>query len=302
MDSQQNIPLQPSQIPTSQPIQSPMPQQPSPTLPKHSLFHKYYFWILGLLLVVMISLPFLYFANQLSKNLKNVPATTPTPFLFTLQNAQSAISAIDQSIQTSLNTIQPKITAVSSTQLPDSKNASASAIAVKNIQQNFISTINLLTQTSESVDTLSKELSPLIESSSNSATLTSTFIDLNNKTTDIKSTLKADTALVGLIIPTSITKDKIIANILQDLARVVANFGDIRKDLTLIRTGLFAVPTLQTVPSSCTPRPDCLDAQPACKIAEPANGWCTVTPTITESPTLTPTVSPTVSPNISPTP
>lgn len=50
---------------------------------------------------------------------------------------------------------------------------------------------------------------------------------------------------------------------------------------------------------TCQPRPACLDNKPACKLSEPAEGWClplsspTPTPTSTSVPTPTPRPSPT---------
>lgn len=41
-------------------------------------------------------------------------------------------------------------------------------------------------------------------------------------------------------------------------------------------------PTISVIPT-CIPRPACLDLTPACTIAEPAGGWCPLTPTPTAS-------------------
>jgi hypothetical protein len=60
-----------------------------------------------------------------------------------------------------------------------------------------------------------------------------------------------------------------------------------------------------TTPPTCTPRPACLDAHPACKIREPIGGWCPAaspSPTPSASPSPTPTVSPSPTPSISPSP
>ncbi|MCL5784464.1 MAG: dockerin type I repeat-containing protein [Patescibacteria group bacterium] len=42
---------------------------------------------------------------------------------------------------------------------------------------------------------------------------------------------------------------------------------------------------------SCTPKPPCLDAIPRCLMAEPATGWCSITPAPTKTLTPTPTIT-----------
>lgn len=54
-------------------------------------------------------------------------------------------------------------------------------------------------------------------------------------------------------------------------------------------------PTEEPLPTplvSCIPRPPCLDAQPySCKIVEPVDGWCTVSPLPTAPVSATPVVT-----------
>ncbi|MCL4366263.1 dockerin type I domain-containing protein [Patescibacteria group bacterium] len=56
------------------------------------------------------------------------------------------------------------------------------------------------------------------------------------------------------------------------------------KTISILDVQKFSGNCPETFSSTCQPRPDCLDARPACAIAEPAGGWCT--------PTLSPTPAP----------
>jgi len=265
--SSPQIPPIPQNPPIPQPSVPSTPPQPASTQPPTpSFFHKYYFVILGVLILVVIGIPLLVYPKVL-QNSRQLPLPTPTPIPFTIQNANATIAIADQQIQSTITSTQTQLATV--TQASDASKLSA--------------IINTLSQENTSLKTISSQLTNLIDASSNFANLRIPFINFNNDVTTIQTTLTADTSLVQLLTPTNKNAPKTLDTIKADLANIFNSFTDIRQNLGVIKTQLNKAPPPS--PTPCVQRPSCLDAHPACKIAEPSIGWCTLTPTTTANAT-----------------
>lgn len=258
------------------------PPQPVQTLtsPSQPSFPKYYFMLMGLGIIILLAiLVFIFLHSNTQNQIITSPSPTPIPSLSS-KDIIPAIAAVDKNIQETLAITQTNLNTIN--QLNVSQNASNSSTQIPTVLKK---TIDQILNTNSRADILSRQLIPLMNSSSNSTTLLNSFMDINNHVVDNTTTLTRDNSvIIGLsYLP---DKSKAITKLVEDITHAQINLENIQKDLAAIRIDFFATPPATTSATLCMTRPACLDAHPACKIAEPARGWCpTSTPTVTPQPT-----------------